>query len=179
MPQGLCEETAGPQGSLSRRLPRVQLLILAHEVDSLGRRRFAEPFGRMGARPSCRKPVANGFSTEEVRSAGYSPGQGDPHDEITGICGRAISEAGRFGVSRRRASRHLGRNRCRRADRAPHDVWLRGGLVHQFGVLPVLAAGRRRRRLLSARRYGSLLDPSRCDLGQAGLARKAGRTCLV
>jgi hypothetical protein len=103
------------------------------------------------------------------------PGQGKPHEQITGICGRDVAEAERFGVSRGRGSRPLGGNGCARTDRAPHDVWLRDGLAYQFVVLPVLAAGRRRRGLLPARRLGPMRDLSRPALGQAGLAQKPCR----
>ena len=89
--------------------------------------------------------------------------------QITGICGRDVAEAERFGVSRGRGSRHLGGNGCCGAGRAPHDVWLRDGLAPQFVVLPVLAAGRRHRGLLPGRRLGPVRDLSRRALGQAGL----------
>ena len=102
-------------------------------------------------------------------------GRGKPHEQITGICGRDVAEAERFGVSRRRGSRHLGGNGCARADHALHDVWLRDGLAHQFVVLPVLAAGRRHRGLLPAQRLGPVRDLPRPALGQAGLVQKPRR----
>jgi hypothetical protein len=69
------------------------------------------------------------------------PSRRKQHEQITGICGRDVAEGGRFAVSRHRQSRHLSGNRRSRQDRAPHDIWLRRGLAHQFVVLPVLAIG--------------------------------------
>lgn len=92
-----------------------------------------------------------------------------PYEQITGICSRDIAGAGRVGVSRRHGSRLLCSNGCWRAHRAPRDVRMRDGLVHQFVVLPVLDAGRRYRRLLPTRRLSSVRDLSQRALEQVGL----------
>lgn len=96
-----------------------------------------------------------------------------PHEQITGICSRNIAEAGRVGVSRRHGSRLLCSKGCWCAHRAPRDVRMRDGLVHQFVVLPVLDAGRRHRRLLPTRRLSSVRDLSRRALEQVELGALA------